>query len=389
MKVRLFLSTSLTVVAAMVVFRTPDLLGAVDHNLVMRSVLSILPTVRFSLSGFSPCVARDALHIPRANELRKQAQGQGLFLGVMYWLAGDCEESLGIWDQIYRSSDVSDDLSRNTQRALALGYAEQRNWEHASLYLRQTDGAAFAREVGNRATRAGDLRQAADWYEINFEIDPSYDAAQRLVNVLTQENRQQEIVGVWQELVDRSPKASTAYWLGLAKEAEARDDCADAVPAYQEAVRLEPRSAPSIMSLAGVLRHCGDYAGAFQAYLKAVDLTPTDNYALAHVGITAYENHDFPNAYKYLQESIAVRPNVLAFDYLSRVASDEGETEFAIGYMLSALKLGERSDLYLQLGDLYLSKGSLHDAEQAFRRSLELQPTKNPASERLHALVAP
>lgn len=329
------------------------------------------------------------MDIPEAAILRKQPQGHGLFVGVLYWLAGDCMEALHIWHTIEVSSEQGSVVAKGAERALGLGYAELGDWRQALRYLSMTDSSKFAREVGNRAVRTSDMEQAANWYSISFEIEANYDSAQRLVNVLASQGRQQEIISTWQTLAARSPAGSLTYWLALAKTSEAQGDCAETASLFQKAIDLEPDFTPAVMSLAGVLRHCGDFDGAFRAYLRTAELSPGNDYVLAHIGITAFENNDFANAHKYLHESVAARPNAMALEYLSRLAFDEGRMEAAIGYMRDAVNISEQGGLYLRLGDLLAADGSPQDAERAYRRSLELQPDNNPASERLQTLVAP
>ncbi|MEI2690856.1 MAG: tetratricopeptide repeat protein [Anaerolineae bacterium] len=341
------------------------------------------------MNGFPVCETRDASEILEAIMLRKQTQSNPLFAGVLRWLAGDCVQALQVWHAIDKSNVNDSAIKRDAERALALGYAELGDWEQVLEYLRKTDGADFAREVGNRAVRASDLEQAANWYSISFEIDANFDNAQRLINALTPLGRQQEIINTWQALAARSPAGSLASWLGLAKAAEARDTCPDAISFYRKAIDLQPDSTSALMSLAGVLRHCGDFDGAFRSYLQVAELSPGNEYVLAHVGIAAYENNDFANANQFLQQSVAVQPNALALEYLSRLAFDQGRIESAIQYMRDAVQMSERGDLYLRLGDLLAADGSTQEAEQAYRHSLELQPDNNPALERLGSLVAP
>lgn len=386
MKAQRLLYVFLVVLLTLTIGDALNRFNVIRHNLTMRSVLSGISDVRYAFSGFPACETRD---IPEAVMWRKYTQGDPLSFGVMRWLAGDCVQALQVWKAIDESNGNDSTQKKEAEKALALGYAELGDWEQALEYLRKTDGADFARGVGNRAVRASDLEQAANWYRISFAIDANYDNAQRLVNTLTPQGRQQEIVNTWQTLAARSPAGSRDSWLALAKAAEARDDCAEAPSLYQKAVDLEPDFTPAIMSLAGMLRHCGDFDGAFRSYRQVAELSPGNEYVLAHVGIVAYENDDFANANKFLQQSVAVQPNALALDYLSRLAFDEGRIESAIRYMRNAVKITERGDFYLRLGDLLAVTGSTQEAKQAYRRSLELQPDNNPALERLRALVAP
>lgn len=389
MKTQRLLYAVLIVLLTLTIGGALNRFNVIRHNLMMRSVLSGISDTRYALSGFPACEARDAFGIPDAVMSRKHTQGDPLSFGVMRWLAGDCVQALRVWQAIDESNGNDSTFKKDAEKALALGYAELGDWKQAMEYLRKTDGADFAREVGNRAVRTSDLEQAANWYGISFALDANYDNAQRLVNALTPQGRQQEIVNTWMILAARSPAGSRDSWLALAKAAEARDDCTEAPSLYQKAIDLEPDFTPAIMSFAAVLRHCEDFGGAFRSYLQVAELSPGNEYVLAHVGVTAYENNDFANAEKFLRQSVAVQPNALALDYLSRLAFDEGQIESAVQYMRDAVKITEQGGFYLRLGDLLAASGSTQEAEQAYRRSLELQPDNNPALERLGALAAP
>jgi len=176
----------------------------------------------------------------------------------------------------------------------------------------------------------------------------------------------------------------------LTRAGGTKDDMEKATDYYQQAVRLDPTSAPA---WAGLSRGLAELTytqpwkqvrqGAFDAANRALSLDPRLADAHIALGKNDFYDWDWENAEAQFKEGRALEPtNYSAFLLSGQLASTLGHTTEALQYFQEA---SARDPLnwnpYSNIGFEYESRGRFPEAEAAFRKAEQLAPTISFASE--------
>lgn len=136
-------------------------------------------------------------------------------------------------------------------------------------------------------------------------------------------------VRLWLDAARQAPASWVAHH-GLADALAARGDCREAIPAYQAALRLQPRRAGIHANLGGCLAQVGRLEEAYRALETAVRLDPALADAHGNLGAVAMLARDAGAARRHFEDAIRVDPeNVAARQNLAelyeRVYGDPAE----------------------------------------------------------------
>ncbi|MCZ2149219.1 MAG: tetratricopeptide repeat protein [Bryobacterales bacterium] len=202
----------------------------------------------------------------------------------------------------------------------------------------------------------------------------------------------------------RDPRPHTEYGILLMRQDRVRE----AIPQFQAALGLDPRSADAVYNLGLALLHDNQA----QAALAALDKHPAetaDYYALRGIVLNALNRE--PEAVQSLRRAVALDPNnpdslydlalTLAkagadaeasallnqgrrrFPKVAKIHAASGMMLYAAGQNDQAVQAYEQAvqlepdaaDLFAALGDAYDATGNLTKAEGAYLRSLRLEPS--------------
>jgi tetratricopeptide (TPR) repeat protein len=164
-------------------------------------------------------------------------------------------------------------------------------------------------------------------------------------------------------------------WLALATFLR-RDRPGDAVAAYREVVRLQPKNADAHLALGQLLLRQKDYAGAESELKQATTLDPRPTSAWA----------ELTNAYllekKYAEADAAARgylqqdpQNAAAHFQLARVLAAEGRNDDALAELQLARKGAAPQGEDAQIAAaIYFAAGHYDDAAALYRPLVEQQP---------------
>jgi adenylate cyclase len=189
----------------------------------------------------------------------------------------------------------------------------------------------------------------------------------------------------------KSPEALDAYLLGRQSlDRDTQENSEAAVAHFQRALTLDPTFAPAAMGLAKAYIFIGRAAWlptriAFErardASLLAQRLDPNSRYphvllASIHIGY----DWDWAGADRELQTAFALGPReIYGVKSASSLAAARGEWDEARQLGIEAIALDPLdADAHGSLGiEVYLRSGHLAEAEQSFRRALQIAPESN------------
>jgi tetratricopeptide (TPR) repeat protein len=184
-------------------------------------------------------------------------------------------------------------------------------------------------------------------------------------------------------LVDVAPH-SYQVWLLYAQDAEAHDDYAAAIHAYQKALSTKLDAMGAHYALGSVYAKVGRYEEAAEEMKKELQLNPRDSLALWKLGELALRTNP-GEAKGYLQLAVELAPDlpeaVLAY---GRALLRTGETEKAVEEFHRVVRLAPEEDtVHYLLANAYRKLGHKAEADRECVRFQELARVKSAQREAL------
>jgi type IV pilus assembly protein PilF len=126
-----------------------------------------------------------------------------------------------------------------------------------------------------------------------------------------------------------------------------------------------------------------NYTSAMAEFVKAEKLTPKDPYLKHDIGLVFLKRERYKDAIKYFKDAINLKPDyAIAINNLGIAYYNVGDWDAAI----AAFKMISNNMLYAtphfpqyNLGKAYYEKAQYGLAEDAYRKSIDLQPDFHPA----------
>jgi tetratricopeptide (TPR) repeat protein len=145
--------------------------------------------------------------------------------------------------------------------------------------------------LGYYAGRRGASAEALSYYRRSIGIHPNSEAYYSLANTLALEGRAEEAIPAYREALRLNPNLSSAYVdMGTVFASQGRLE--DAVAEYRKAVELNPRRAHTRWCLAATLQRMGAIPEAIAHYREAVRIDPNMPQALENLAtILASDPH--------------------------------------------------------------------------------------------------
>jgi tetratricopeptide (TPR) repeat protein len=186
------------------------------------------------------------------------------------------------------------------------------------------------------------------------------------------------------------PKATDDLYSALAQVIDS-SNLETGIPRLEELVRTQRPDQPNFyIELGDAMRHNGNYAGAIDAYQKALALDPLSSRAQRRLGATLGSNGREDEALAVLQSAIEHEPeNALLWYERALIESRSGKQESAIADLKKALQLrSDFADAQNNLGTNLAQMGDPQGAETAFRAALTTNPYDAEARANLGRLLA-
>ena len=174
----------------------------------------------------------------------------------------------------------------------------------------------------------------------------------------------------------RNPEARKADFLSKGNAFFEKKQYAAAVIEYRNAVQVDARFADARLGLARTYERMGDIRLALAEYVRAADLLPADQDVQVRAAGYLLWARRFDEA-KTRAEHVLEKDtrNLQAQVVLANALAGLRNVDQAVAEIEEAIRIDPtRSATYTNLGVLEMTRGRLESAEQAFRRTVELDP---------------
>lgn len=230
---------------------------------------------------------------------------------------------------------------------------------------------------------AGNLKQAeADLESVLGKNPRDYRALNLLGMVRAQQQRNAEAERIFKNVIQQEPDFAGAHVnLGLLYLQMSRLD--DAIPQFQEALRLEPGRDDALGALINALRVQARSAAkseelerALSLLIQARKISPQNPDVLYDFGMVALRMSLFPDSMKAFQDVLDIRPNDANALYgLGRAELGLARYQDAAGTFSRYAQLyPEDSSGHYALGVALASLEKTSEASAQFQRSIQIQP---------------
>jgi len=169
--------------------------------------------------------------------------------------------------------------------------------------------------------------------------------------------------------------AHSRYMLGLSLWKAGRAD--DAAVAMQQSAELNPRSIKTYVNLARIENDRGEFASAFAAAERALEIGPEDPVALFLQGRSLNNLQRVPEAITALERSIELAPdNGYVMNLLGLIRIAQGDDAGAVPLLAQAVELEPNvAFIHNNHGTALEGSGRTAEALVAFRPAMELNPS--------------
>jgi len=230
--------------------------------------------------------------------------------------------------------------------------AQVRHWKntitlfsHAIDVTENNDAAHY--NLAETLGKTGDLNQAIYHYYAALEIDPANEYAHvNLANALVQNGKTDEAVSHYNLALNYNSQMDNAY-LGLGNVLAGKKKYNEAVEYTLKALEINPDNAVASENMGKLMLQLGNVPGAILYFKKTVDINPNNENA---------------------------KKNLMQLSILQKKIGTRAEK------ITDAIKLTPDNPLlYVQLGNLYQSKGYSNIAIRQYKKALKIKPDATPA----------
>ena len=258
-----------------------------------------------------------------------------------------------------------------------------------------TDTFEFARNYlsyGSVFFGRGYYDQAGSAFQRALEDDPS--SAEALYGMGSVYFEQGKMIQA-RESFERATKVQASYpdtlpnaWNNLGLIATREGRVAEAIPYFQEALRLSPSHLVALENLGNAYRQQKQWQDAQRVLERAVEIAPEDPEANYSLGMVFAQLEETDRAYQYLQQALKLRPaypealNNLGVLYLHLQRPDDAVAKFE-----ECIRIAPGFDqAYLNLARVYSIEGAREKARTVLRELLAHHPDNAEAGKMLDEL---
>ena len=299
-------------------------------------------------------------------------------LALTYYREGRSRSALDTLRPAVPGTPSDAELTALLQRAAASSPGSSGSTAATTAVAAQPANPADARFANvNKAFASGNAGEAIAQLQKMPAGDEATEARRNslLVMAYIRDKRPAEAAKAAAAYAAKNPQSSSAHLLyGTALIAAGERDKARAQ--YSEALKLDAKSVPTLMSLGSLDSlegHYKDAAGRYEAVLKA---DPKNTAAMTALGQLAMVQGDKAGAIKWFKQSIDAAPQSMpAYISLVMLHSESGQFEDAVGTARQLVTAIPNNPAALNaLGAAQLNAGHHNDAMQPLQQAVKLAP---------------
>ena len=180
--------------------------------------------------------------------------------------------------------------------------------------------------------------------------------------------------------IERQKPREPEFYIVLGDACRAAGKQREAAVAYEEAVRLSPRSVRALRSLAAALQDSGDLSRAAELLGTALQIAPSDAETWYRSGLLDSAAARIPHAIDKIQKAIALDPTLPEKSRkLAELLAKAGQPDRARIALSDALRIDPYDeDAWDLAGRILLEKGDSAEALFNFERAVRLRPDSAP-----------
>ena len=191
------------------------------------------------------------------------------------------------------------------------------------------------------------------------------------------------------DLAPAAPRAEDQLYLATA-QVSAQSNPGEGIPQLEAAIRkFQPQNAEYDLQLGDALAGAGRFADAVAAYHEALKRDPKSAAAYERLALALSQARNASGAESALNRALELAPNPSRWVLLGEVLAQEGRLKGAVEACETAAKLDpQMADAFSIAGAIGFEAGNSEEAERALRRAILLQPNHAPAHNNLGNLLA-
>jgi Flp pilus assembly protein TadD len=215
------------------------------------------------------------------------------------------------------------------------------------------------------------------------KIDAPATEFYRVFNVaadLSEKHQFVEAVPAWRQAVELNPEDARAHNnLGTALSETGKPD--EALAEYRRSLELNDQSSQAHNNLGSILAQQGKFDEALAQFERAVELNPDNGRAQSNLGGALSEKGRTEEALDHLRKGVTIDPKFAdGQNNLGAALARAGELDEALLHMAKAVDLSPRSVEYrYNFGRVLAAKGRFADAAAQFEQAANLTNMREPA----------
>lgn len=244
--------------------------------------------------------------------------------------------------------------------------------------------------IGKLNSDLGNIEKAISKYRLAISLNPEYDQAMNnLGNLLKDQGKNEEAEQLLRKAVDIRPDFAAA-WMNLGIVQAALKKPREAEQSYHEALRHRRKYPDCYYNLGNLYLDMGQHQMALNAWRNATLLKPKHLNAWSNMVILLDNIEKLEQAEMVGKEAVKLFPNdPTPYFNLANVMGKADRYKESEQYFLKAIQLSGNSPvakMYANLGVLYHRWDKPAEAERAYMKALELDPSSHNVQQNLQML---
>lgn len=244
--------------------------------------------------------------------------------------------------------------------------------------------------IGKLNSDLGNIEKAISKYRLAISLNPEYDQAMNnLGNLLKDQGKNEEAEQLLRKAVEIRPDFAAA-WMNLGIVQAALKKPKEAEQSYHEALRHRRKYPDCYYNLGNLYLDMGQHQMALNAWRNATLLKPKHLNAWSNMVILLDNIEKLEQAEMVGKEAVKLFPNdPTPYFNLANVMGKADRYKESEQYFLKAIQLSGNSPvakMYANLGVLYHRWDKPAEAERAYMKALELDPSSHNVQQNLQML---